>query len=122
MIRGVFFENIPLIQIVLAWGQSVQTPFVILDTGFTGDLQVTPKIAQELGLEITGATRVQVANGDTAEVPVALAIGSMEGRTNYLQVLISESMPLAGINFLSKFSYKAIFDCKRKNLVLRRQI
>lgn len=49
MVSGVFVENTPFIKVAVAWGQSVQTPFVILDTGFTGDLQVTPKIARELG-------------------------------------------------------------------------
>lgn len=43
MTTGVFIENTPFIRIALGWGRSVQTPFVILNTGFTGDLQVTPK-------------------------------------------------------------------------------
>lgn len=44
MIKGEFVENIPLIKIIVSWGQAVQTPFVVLDTGFTGDLQVTPSV------------------------------------------------------------------------------
>lgn len=120
MISGVFVENIPLIKIVVAWGQSVQAPFVILDTGFTGDLQVTPKIARELGLQVAGVTKTQIANGDVIEVPVALAVAAMEGAVNYIQVLISESMPLAGISFLSKFGYKASVDCKYRTVALER--
>jgi len=100
----------------------VQTPFVILDTGFTGDLQVTPKIAVELGLQIVGVTKTQIANGDVIEVPVALAIAAMEGAINRIQVLISESMPLVGISFLSKFGYKASVDCKYKIMTLERMI
>ena len=122
MISGVFVENIPLIKVVVAWGQSVQAPFVILDTGFTGDLQVTPKIARELGLQVVGVTKTQIANGDVIEVPVALAIAAMEGAANYIQVLISESMPLAGISFLSKFYYKATVDCKHRTVALERMI
>ena len=122
MISGVFAENIPLIKVIVAWGQSVQAPFVILDTGFTGDLQVTPKIARELGLQVVGVTKTQIANGDVIEVPVALAIAAMEGAVNYIQVLISESMPLAGISFLSKFGYKAIVDCKYKTVALERMV
>ena len=120
MINGVFVENIPLIKVVVAWGQSVQAPFVILDTGFTGDLQVTPKIARELGLQVAGVTKTQIANGDVIEVPVALAVAAMEGAVNYIQVLISESMPLAGISFLSKFGYKASVDCKYRTVALER--
>ncbi len=120
MVQGVFYENIPLINIVVAWGRSVQAPYFVLDTGFTGDLQVTPKIAHELGLEVSGITPARIANGDTVQVPTALAIASMEGAVNYVQVLISESMPLAGISFLSKFSYKAIVDCKYRTIVLEK--
>lgn len=47
MIQGVFVEDTPFIKVIVGWGQAVQTPFFVLDTGFTGDLQVTPIIAQE---------------------------------------------------------------------------
>lgn len=120
MISGVFVENIPFIKVVVAWGQSVQAPFVVLDTGFTGDLQVTQEIAKELGLRVVGVTKTQIANGQIIEVPVALAIAAMEGATNYIQVLISNSMPLAGISFLSKFGYKATVDCKYRTVALER--
>ncbi|MBI2635158.1 MAG: hypothetical protein HYW79_01275 [Parcubacteria group bacterium] len=122
MISGVFIENIPLIKVVVAWGQSVQAPFVVLDTGFTGDLQVTPKIATELGLKVVGITKTQIANGQIIQVPVALAIASMEGATNYIQVLISDSFPLAGISFLTKFGYKALVDCKYRTVALERMV
>lgn len=57
MVSGVFVENIPFIRVAVGWGQSVQAPFVVLDTGFTGDLQVTQKIAKELGLQVVGVTK-----------------------------------------------------------------
>lgn len=120
MIRGVFVQNTPWLKIVLGWGQSVQTPFVVLDTGFTGDLQVTPKISKELNLQVTGVTKMQIANGQIVNVPVALALASMEGKKNYIQVLISKSAPLLGISFLSRFSYKALIDCKNRTVVLRK--
>lgn len=123
MVQGTFVDNnIPLIQVVIGWGQAVQAPYVVLDTGFTGDLQVTPQLATELGLEITGVTPARIANGQVVQVPTALALASMEGAVNYIQVLISESMPLAGISFLSKFDYKAMVDCKYKTVVLERVI
>lgn len=122
MLSGIFSGDIPFIKVVVGWGQSVQAPYVVLDTGFTGDLQVTPKIAHELGLHVTGVTKAQIANGQTVDVPVALAIAAMEGARNYIQVLISDSMPLAGISFLSKFGYKATVDCKYKTVTLERVI
>ena len=112
----------PFVRVVVGWGQSVQAPFVVLDTGFTGDLQVTPKIARELGLQVVGVTKSRIANGQIVDVPTALALASMEGAVNYIQVLISESMPLAGISFLSKFGYKAIVDCKYRTVTLDKPI
>ncbi len=39
---------------------------------------------------------------------------------SYIDVLISDSMPLAGISFLTKFNYKAIVDCRFKTVNLER--
>ena len=120
MIKGEFVENIPLIKIIVSWGRAVQTPFVVLDTGFTGDLQVTPKLARELGLQVIGVTKSRIANGQIVNMSTALALASMEGTNKYIQVLISNSSPLLGISFLSKFSYKAIVNCKFKTILLRK--
>ena len=120
MVRGVFVENTPFIKVIVGWGRAVQAPFVILDTGFTGDLQVTPQIAKELGLQVTGVIKVQIANGETVDVPVALAIAAMEGAENYIQVLISNSLPLAVISFLTKFGYRALVDCKYRTISLEK--
>ncbi|MFH1890064.1 MAG: hypothetical protein ABIJ91_00625 [Candidatus Kuenenbacteria bacterium] len=120
MLKGEFVGNVPFIKIILAWADSVQSPFFVLDTGFTGDLQVTSKIAKEPSLKVSGVTRARIANGQEVELPVALATASMEGVSNYVQVLISDSMPLAGISLLSKFFYKATVDCKYKNVILEK--
>jgi len=120
MLRGTFVENIPLIKVFVAWGRAVQAPFFILDTGFTGDLQVTPQIANELGLATIGVTSVRLANNQVVNVPVTLAVVDMEGVRNYVHVLIAKSMPLLGISLLSKFSYRAIVDCKYKTIVLQK--
>lgn len=120
MVEGVFTKNIPFIQIDLAWGDAMQSPFAVLDTGFTGDAQVTPKIAEELGLQIIGVTDTQLANGQIVEISTALAVAGMEGIARYVEVLIADSMPLAGIGLLSKFSCKAIVDCKHRKVHLER--
>jgi len=120
MIHGRFVDNTPFIQVIVCWGQSVQAPFFILDTGFTGDLQVTPQMAQELGLRVIGVTPTRIANGQVVETPTALALASMEGAVGYIQVLISESMPLAGISLLTKFNYKATVDCKYRTIALEK--
>jgi len=120
MVSGALIENVPWVQIILGYGQAVQSPFVVLDTGFSGDIQVTPKIAKELGLQITGVTPARIANGQVVQIPTALAVAAMEGHRAVIDVLISESMPLAGISFLTKFSYKAMVDCKNQLVALER--
>lgn len=120
MLKGIFFKNAPWVKIIIAWGRAIQAPFFILDTGFTGDLQVTPKIARELGLKTAGVTTVRIANGQAVQVPIALALVSMEGATSLVEVLISQSLPLAGISLLSKFGYKVTVDCKYKTVSLER--
>ncbi|MFA5936287.1 MAG: hypothetical protein WC822_00200 [Candidatus Paceibacterota bacterium] len=121
MIKGEFIkENVPIIKASVAWGQSAQETYFLLDTGFTGDMQVTPAIAEELGLEVTGVINTRIANGEIVAIPTASALSSMEGITKSIQVLISKGVPFLGISFLSKFDYKAIVNCKHKTVSLKR--
>ncbi|MEK7562310.1 MAG: hypothetical protein AAB509_01360 [Patescibacteria group bacterium] len=120
MIKGTFIKNTPLIQIFVGWGQNVEAPFVVLDTGFTGYLQITKKMAEELGLKITGVLPVVIPNGQIINVPTAFAFANMEGEKKYMEVLIADGLPLAGISFLSKFGYKAEVDCKNKTIALEK--
>jgi predicted aspartyl protease len=120
MINGIFLGNTPWISLLVAWGQSVKIQAFILDTGFTGDLQVTPEISQELSLKEIGVEPVGIADGSSVFMPSALAIASMEGAANSVDVLISKSNPLAGIGLLTKFGYKAIVDCKHRTVRLEK--
>lgn len=120
MLRGLFIENLPCVDINIGWGQAVQKPTFILDTGFTGDLQVSHNIARELNLEVTGAIQTKIADGKIVVMPVAVALASMEGVQDYVEVFVSEGNPLLGIGFLTKFAYKAIVDCKYKDVTLER--
>ncbi|PIR45237.1 MAG: hypothetical protein COV10_00365 [Candidatus Vogelbacteria bacterium CG10_big_fil_rev_8_21_14_0_10_51_16] len=120
MISGLFLEDTPFMQVFVAWGQAVQATYAVLDTGFSGDLQVTPQMAEELGLEVIGVTEVKIASGEVVQVPVALAMASMEREIQTIEVLIAESMPLMGISFLTKFSYKALVDCKHRTVTLEK--
>lgn len=120
MISGTFFGNTPVISLLVAWGQSVKNQAFILDTGFTGDLQVTPEISKELSLRERGVETVRIADGSKVSMSSALAIASMEGASNNVHVLISKGNPLAGIGLLSKFGYKAIVDCKHRTIRLEK--
>lgn len=120
MIRGEFVENTPYIQITLGWNNFVRNYWFILDTGFTGDLQIPYTFGQELGVTPNSVVPTTIANGQTVQVPHALAIASMEGVRNYVQVGLSNGSPLAGINLLTKFGYKAIVNCKYRMVLLEK--
>lgn len=122
MIEGYFDGNVPMISVIVGFGQTAQIPFVVLDTGFTGDLQVTPQMAKELGLKVAGIEKMKVADGRIIEVSTALAFVEMEGVKKHVQVLISEASSLAGISLLSRFQYKAVVDCRYKTVILEKSI
>src|SRR5436190_1042891 len=110
MVQGIFLDNAPYIQITLTWNNFVKNYWFILDTGFTGDLQIPYDWARELGITPTSIVPTTIANGQTIQVPNALAIASIEGVSDYVQVALSKGSPLLGINFLTKFAYQAIID------------
>ena len=62
--------------------------------------------------------QARIANGQIVAVPTALAIASMQGINKIVQVLISNSIPLAGISFLTKFGFTALVDCKNRTVEL----
>ena len=120
MIEGYFAGNSPMFNVVVGFGQFAQIPEVLLDTGFTGDLQITPQLAKDLGLEMTGIEKMIVADGSIVSVSTSFAFVELEGVKKYIRVLISESISLAGISLLSRFQYKAIVDCKYKKVILEK--
>lgn len=117
---GFFIDKLPAVKIVAGWKQEVVTPIAILDTGFTGDLQVTSEIADKLQLEIIGHMKSKTASGQIFELPFALAILAFGDQSDYIEVLISDNVPLVGIGFLEKFGCKTIIDCKNKTVVLEK--
>jgi predicted aspartyl protease len=118
--NGFFVDKFPAVKVVVGWNQKAATPIAILDTGFNGDLLVTPEIADDLGLEIVGRMNSKVANGQIFELPMALAVSAFGDCSNYVEVLISDGAPLMGVGFLEKFGCKAIIDCKNKIVVLEK--
>lgn len=120
MIKGSLIDNKPWIQVTLALNNAVQEPFLVLDTGFSGDLWVTEKIAKELGLKPISVTKARLAGGIVKEVPTANAIAHMEGISKEVNILVYGGSLLVGISFFTKFSYKAIVDCKNRKVALQR--
>lgn len=122
MIEGYFDGNVPMIGIIVGSGEVAHIHSVVLDTGFTGDLQITPQLTQDLGLAISVAEKMRVADGRIVAVPTTFAFIELEGIKKYVHVLVSESISLVGISLLSRFQYKAIVDCRYKTVTLEKSV
>ena len=120
MITGKFVGDTPFIQVSILGKDSFQSPYFILDTGFSGDLQITPQIASDLEMNFDAEVKARIADGSVVEVPVAYARAEMEGAINEVEVFVSHSMLLAGISFLTKFGYTAVVDCKHRTVSLKK--
>jgi predicted aspartyl protease len=124
MVEGKFSKGSPIVPMVPALISSltggIQTPFFLLDTGFSGDIAVTEEMGRELGLKFDTVLPLEVATGEIKNFPVASAFATMEGITLYVTAILVKGRPLVGITFLQKFNYKAIIDCKYKTVELSR--
>lgn len=123
MVEGKFHADkdsapAPIVPAVVAWNDSVQTPFFILDTGFSGELAVTEEVGRELGLNFDTVLNLKTATGEIQEFPIATAYAQMEGISLLVTVIKTKGKPLLGISFMEKFNYKAIIDCKNKTVIL----
>lgn len=120
MMRGAIIEQIPFIKIMLRSGPFIQTPYMILDTGFTGEVQVTRSLMRDLQLTVDAVSHVQLAHGGVVPVQTTFAEVIMEGVMLRMEIIISNGDPLIGMGFLTKFGYRAIIDCKNNTVFLEK--
>jgi len=113
-------ENRPLIPLVVGWNRGVQEITAMVDTGFSGELKVPPKMIDELGLRVTHAQPVLLANGTSTTMRASLAFVAMEGDTKEVNVLISEGRAVIGGGLLKLFGYKLIVDYKEDSVTLEK--
>ncbi len=91
-----------------------------MDTGFTGELKISPEKATELGLQVTHTEPVTLADEKTIYMRASLAIVSMEGTMNVVNVLISQGIPIIGVGLLRRFRYALNLDVRYNSLVLQK--
>ena len=122
MIKGIIYENRPLIRIAVGSSLGIQEIMALVDTGFTGELKLSQKSASELGLKITHAEPVTLANEETITMQASLAEVALEGVKNTVNVLIDAGLlPIVGLGLLRRFGYKKInFDFDYNILTLER--
>src|SRR3989338_3860829 len=112
MIKGVIHNNRPLISLVVGWKLGVQDLIALVDTGFTGELKISPEKAIELGLQTTHTEPVILADEKTVNMEASLALVSMEGSANTVSVLIAQGIPIIGVSLLRRFGYTLNIDFK----------
>lgn len=74
MIKGSILNNRPLITITIGGlFYGVQDIVALVDTGFTGELKISPDKLPELGLQITNTQPVTLGDGRTINMSASLA-------------------------------------------------
>ncbi len=122
MIRGTIHNNRPFISLIVGWRLGVQETVALVDTGFTGELKISPQKALELGLQITHAEPVTLADEKTVTMPASLALVSMEGVRNVVNVLVSQGTTIIGVGLLRRFGYALNMDVKYNSLILEKSV
>ena len=118
MIEGKFIGDYPFIKIIIASSDAIQERYFIIDTGFSGYLQVSSMVAKELNLKQKGVITVRLANGEKADMAMSTIKASIGGKQGLVDVLISDTQPLLGIKFLKTFGCRLILDCKKQKIFL----
>lgn len=77
----------------------------IIDTGFTGFLQLPFQVAFELALPLEGTTSVMLADGSTANRLTAAAQATVCGESRFGTVILEAASPeiFIGMEFLRRF-------------------
>jgi len=120
MIKGIVHNNRPLISLIVGWKLGVQETAALVDTGFTGELKISPEKAVELGLQITHTEPVVLGDEKTVYMQASLAVVSMEGVMNVVNVLVSQGIPIIGVGLLRRFGYALNMDVRYNSLVLQK--
>lgn len=120
MIRGIVHQNRPFISIIVGWRLGVQEIVALVDTGFTGELKIPQEKISELGLILTHTEPVRLADESLVNMPASLALVSIEGAVNMVNVLISKGMPVIGVGLLKRFGYALNINFKYDTLTLQK--
>ncbi|MEK7535586.1 MAG: hypothetical protein AAB590_01035 [Patescibacteria group bacterium] len=121
MIRGYFDNNRPHIPLTIGWGPSVEDTFVLVDTGFNGEIKITPENAKRLELNITHDETVGLANGQRVSMSAALIYVDMGGSIGVVNAIIAPGDTVIGVNLMKKFACLLTANFKTSTLRLKPQ-
>lgn len=120
MVKGIVHKNRPVIKLTIGWESKTQKIIVLVDTGFTGELKLSPKEILDLGIIPTHAESIELANGKRTKMFASLARVCIEGIENNVATLIGDGIPTIGVGLLKRFGYNLNIDFKNDLLVLQK--
>lgn len=97
----------------------MQELIALVDTGFTGELKVSPQTAQELGLEITHTQTIALGDGSSVIWSAALPYVSIEHKKLEVSVLIAQGPTIIGVSLLKNFGYTLTLNFPEDMFVLQ---
>ena len=122
MVKGIVRKNRPLINLIVEWKLRTKEIVALVDTGFTGELKLSPQEVLDLEIDITHAESIVLGNEKTAQMFAGIASVYMEGIKNDVNVFVSGGIPTIGVGLLKRFGYNLNIDFKNDSLVLQKYI
>ena len=106
MIEGVVTDAREAVLKLLVWGPEGRQREIeaVIDTGFSGFLTVTPRLASELGLVFEGQARATLADGSQTVFSYYGVSVRWDGRERYVEAGAADTAPLVGMQLLEGHS------------------
>ena len=77
-----------------------QQIYSVIDTGFTGDIMMSPQIIQKLAPQYEGRTQVELADGSVTHIDAYIGLILWHGKSREVRIFEAEGTPLIGMNLL----------------------
>jgi predicted aspartyl protease len=121
MLHGRIYEDRPLLPITIGWKENLQEVIVLVDTGYTGEVKLTPQQVKELGIEVTHTRDVRYGDGKPVSREYGIARVSLEGTQKTASVLIDEGVSVIGVQLLRDFGYTLTVDFLANEFLLQKK-
>jgi clan AA aspartic protease len=109
MITSAVNHNLELVVRVPVHGTTVQGHPIefVIDTGFAGELNLPPLVAQAFGFPFVGQVRTRLADGSDVYAPLHRAVVLWDGAVRIAHVVVSGGTALLGMEMLQNFDLRA---------------
>ncbi|MEO6077324.1 MAG: hypothetical protein ABIP54_00880 [Candidatus Andersenbacteria bacterium] len=119
MIQGELEDNRPYVVIPIRWGNKIQEIPALIDTGFEGDVRVSPREANDLSLILDHVQVLEFADGSKKDVPASIGYSDFNGAMGSVNIVILDGDPTIGMGFLKKFDAILTINMKQKSVTIK---